>query len=129
MAKESGLIVNRLEDDQELQDAVLSLHHIYMFTFSNTRIVELIVSNNGNSFSIVRPDEGISKEGITKLFAKSIIGLLRTAIDSIIIIGFVIVTYGILGFYLEGFFGIPMSIIAIGVTTIIISLLLKIRYR
>ena len=44
-----GLKVKRLEDDQKLQDAILTLHHAYMQTFSNTTAAKIVENQNGQS--------------------------------------------------------------------------------
>lgn len=41
-AKEIGLDITDLESDQELQDAVLSVHHAFMVTFQNTTAIKII---------------------------------------------------------------------------------------
>lgn len=46
-AKSIGLKITNLEDDEKLQDAVLSIHHCYMHTFSNSNAVKIIESNTG----------------------------------------------------------------------------------
>lgn len=46
-AKEIGLKIINLEKDDKLQDAVLSIHHCYMHTFSNSNAVKIIESNTG----------------------------------------------------------------------------------
>ena len=46
-AREKGLIVQRLEDDQELQERVLSVFHATMVTFQVTPCVKLIENQNG----------------------------------------------------------------------------------
>lgn len=46
-AKEIGLKITNLEKDDKLQDAVLSIHHCYMHTFSNSSAVKIIESNTG----------------------------------------------------------------------------------
>ena len=46
-AKSIGLKIVNLEDDEKLQDAVLSIHHCYMHTFSNSNAVKIIESNTG----------------------------------------------------------------------------------
>lgn len=46
-AKEIGLKVIDLEEDSKLQDAVLSIHHCYMHTFSNSTAVKIIESQTG----------------------------------------------------------------------------------
>ena len=125
MAKESGLKVKRLEDDKELQDCVLSLHHVYMFTFSYTRIVELIESNNGNSFSMVKPKGTETSEAVKRSTTKFI----KTIIDAMIIIGLIILICGIVGYYSNGLFSKPIPLIVIGFTIIAVSLLIKIKYK
>lgn len=45
-AKEIGLNVVELENDDNLQDAVLSIHHCYMHTFQNTNAVKIIENQN-----------------------------------------------------------------------------------
>ena len=40
-AKELGLNIIALEDDEALQDAILSVHHCYMHTFQNTQAVKI----------------------------------------------------------------------------------------
>lgn len=46
-AKLIGLKIVDLEEDEKLQDAVLSIHHCYMHTFSNSNAVKIIESNTG----------------------------------------------------------------------------------
>lgn len=46
-AKELGLKITDLENDDEFQDAVLSIHHCYMHTFSNSNAVKIIENHNG----------------------------------------------------------------------------------
>jgi Periplasmic serine proteases (ClpP class) len=125
MARESGLKVTRLEDDKELQDCVLTLHHVYMFTFSNTRIAGLIESNNGNSFSMVRPEDPRTNEAIKKSTTK----FLKTVIEAMIIIGIVVFICGLFGCYSDGSFGEPNSLIAIGFAIIAVSALVRYKYR
>ena len=48
--KKMGLKVVELESDDELQDAVLSLHHACMLTFSETQALKIIENHNGASF-------------------------------------------------------------------------------
>jgi len=45
-----GLNIKALEDDQELQDKVLSVHHIYYHTLSSTAAFKIIENNNGMAF-------------------------------------------------------------------------------
>lgn len=46
-AREKGLLVNSLEDDQELQERVLSVFHAVMVTFQVTQCVKIIENHNG----------------------------------------------------------------------------------
>lgn len=48
--KEIGLKVTELESDDKLQDAVLSLHHACMLTFSDTSALKIIENHNGVAF-------------------------------------------------------------------------------
>lgn len=48
--KEAGLKIVELEDNQELQDAVLATHHAYMHTFLNSDAVKLIENNKGATY-------------------------------------------------------------------------------
>lgn len=47
---EIGLVVTRLEDDQELQDAILSVHHTYMHTIPTMRVAKIIENHKGVAF-------------------------------------------------------------------------------
>lgn len=44
-AREHGIVVNDLEDDDELQDAVLSVHHAVLISLANAPIAKLIENN------------------------------------------------------------------------------------
>lgn len=44
-----GLKIKRLEDDNELQDAVLTVHHCYMHTFANSQAVKITENQMGNA--------------------------------------------------------------------------------
>lgn len=46
-ARDKGLVVERLEDDQELQERVLSVFHAAMVTFQVTQCVKIIENHNG----------------------------------------------------------------------------------
>lgn len=48
--KSAGLIMTDLEDNQDLQDAVLTTHHAFMHTFSNTLCVKIIENQNGIAY-------------------------------------------------------------------------------
>lgn len=50
--KNLGLKVSNLEDDQTLQDAVLSLHHANVLTVTNTTAVKIIENHLGKSYII-----------------------------------------------------------------------------
>lgn len=45
-----GLTISSLEDDQVLQDAVLTTHHAFMHTFSHTAAVKVIENQNGVAY-------------------------------------------------------------------------------
>lgn len=47
--KKIGLNIVDLEEDQNLQDAVLSLHHAYIFTLDNTAAVKIIENQHGKA--------------------------------------------------------------------------------
>ncbi len=48
--KSIGLVIKDLESDQELQDKVLSVHHIYFHTLGTTPAFKIIENNLGNAF-------------------------------------------------------------------------------
>lgn len=48
--KSIGLKIYMLEDDRELQDAVLTLHHAYMITLKTTSAIKIIESQNNKSY-------------------------------------------------------------------------------
>lgn len=48
--KKLGLVIKSLEESQDLQDAVLSLHHSLMHTLSATPAVKIIENHNGQAF-------------------------------------------------------------------------------
>lgn len=49
-AKALGLKVVDVEDDNKLQDAVLSVHHATMITFEQTPMIKIIENQNGSSY-------------------------------------------------------------------------------
>jgi len=49
-AKELGLNIENLENDQELQDLVLSVFHATTHTFNGTTAVKIIENHNGKAF-------------------------------------------------------------------------------
>lgn len=52
--KKIGLKIQDLEADQDLQDAVLSLHHAYMLTTEHTKLVKIIENQNGKAFIVIQ---------------------------------------------------------------------------
>ena len=48
--KEAGLKIIDLEDNQNLQDAILTTHHAYMHTFLNSGAVKLVENNIGATY-------------------------------------------------------------------------------
>lgn len=48
--KAIGLKVERLEDDQKLQDLVLTVHHCFMHTLMNTPSLKIIENHKGTAF-------------------------------------------------------------------------------
>lgn len=53
LAEKKGLQVVRLEDDQRLQEAVLSVFHAAMLTFETTHCMKLIENHNGKGHFLV----------------------------------------------------------------------------
>ena len=53
--KNVGLNVFMLEDNNELRDKVLSVHHVYVITFDATPAVKIIENQNGKSFISTMP--------------------------------------------------------------------------
>jgi len=49
-AKEIGLIIDDLEEDQEFQDLILSVFHATTHTFNGTNAVKIIENHNGKAF-------------------------------------------------------------------------------
>jgi hypothetical protein len=45
--QEMGLKVEQLEDDNDLQDIVLTIHHAYMHTFSQTPAIKIVENHKG----------------------------------------------------------------------------------
>lgn len=46
-AKEAGLVITALEDDQELQELVVTLHHAYSHTLQQTSAAKIVENQNG----------------------------------------------------------------------------------
>ena len=53
--RDIGLKVNLLEDEPNLQDAVLSLHHACIHTLSRARVLKLIENHTGKTFLQMAP--------------------------------------------------------------------------
>ena len=51
--KNMGLIIKDLEEDNDLQDAVLSVHHAFMITLANTRVAKIIENHAGEVYARV----------------------------------------------------------------------------
>lgn len=68
--KEIGLKIFDLESDQELQDRVLSIHHIYFHTLSSTPAFKIIENQNGMAFILqaqqflMAPASGFQQAGL-----------------------------------------------------------------
>ncbi len=45
-----GLNITSLENDQNFQDAILTTHHAFMHTFSNTLCVKIIENHDGVAY-------------------------------------------------------------------------------
>jgi len=52
---EIGLVVRMMEDEQELQDAILTLHHACIHTLASTQALKLIENQHGVAFIQVAP--------------------------------------------------------------------------
>ncbi len=48
-ARDIGLKISSLEDDQVLQDLVLTIHHSFMHTFGSSTAAKIIENHNGSS--------------------------------------------------------------------------------
>ncbi len=57
--KEIGLVIKDLEEDDALQDAVLSVHHIFMHTLRSTNAVKIIQNDRDISFIINQDDKAV----------------------------------------------------------------------
>ena len=57
-----GLNVTRLEDNQELQDLVLSVHHAVRHTFNNTGTTKLIENHHGRAYLEMMGQVVVQKE-------------------------------------------------------------------
>ena len=54
-ALELGLKVVSLEDDDELQDLVLTVHHAYQHTLANSPVLKIVENNLGQAMIINAP--------------------------------------------------------------------------
>jgi hypothetical protein len=54
-AEEMGLKIERMENDNELQDLLLTVHHTYMHTFSNSLAYKIIENHLGQAVVEQRP--------------------------------------------------------------------------
>ncbi len=50
--KDMGLNINMMEDDQKLQDAIVDLHYVTMFSMQGLSSLKLIMNNVGNTYEI-----------------------------------------------------------------------------
>ena len=48
-AESMGLKIRRFEENQELQDTILTIHHAYMHTFANSASIRIIENHLGNA--------------------------------------------------------------------------------
>jgi len=48
--RQIGLKIDMMEDDDNLQDAILSVHHAYAITLNNTGVGKIIENQNGTAF-------------------------------------------------------------------------------
>jgi len=48
-AKELGIIIEDMEEDQELQDAILSVHHAAIATLAETNAFKIVENQLGNA--------------------------------------------------------------------------------
>lgn len=64
--KKLGLNVTTLEDDQELQDLVLSLHHCYMILLENIPITKYVENSIGGRFILKLPSPQLGQKGNVK---------------------------------------------------------------
>ncbi|MBF7074302.1 S49 family peptidase [Glaciecola sp. MH2013] len=54
-AKQCGLRIEDLEDDETLQDLVLTVHHCFMHTFANANAIKIIENQNGIAVVMNQP--------------------------------------------------------------------------
>lgn len=49
-ALDAGLVIEQMEENQDLQDAILSVHHSYMITFGAANVAKIVENNLGTSY-------------------------------------------------------------------------------
>lgn len=69
--KEIGLIICDLESDQDIQDKVLSVHHIYFHTLSSTPAFKIIENQNGQAFIQQAQQVLVQQQGLNHLGQES----------------------------------------------------------
>jgi membrane-bound ClpP family serine protease len=52
--KEMGLKIETMEDDQDLQEAILTLHHITMRTLTDTPAIKIVENHEGKAYILSR---------------------------------------------------------------------------
>ena len=52
--KEMGLRIETMEDDQDLQEAILTLHHITMRTLTDTPAMKIVENHEGKAYILSR---------------------------------------------------------------------------
>lgn len=70
-AREHGVVVHNLEEDDDFQDAVLSVHHAVMHTLASTPSVKMIENEAGRAYilsqqPVLLPVEGPPQQGPSK---------------------------------------------------------------
>lgn len=58
-AREHNVVVSDLEDDDDLQDAILSVHHATMHTMAGTPAAKLIENENGRAYFLMHLQQGL----------------------------------------------------------------------
>lgn len=58
-AEEMGLVIEKMEDNQEFQDLVLSVHHAFMITLDSTNISKMVENNIGASLASQTQPEAV----------------------------------------------------------------------
>jgi len=62
-ARKHGIVINDLEDDDELQDAVLSVHHATLLTMANLPVLKLIENHTERLWCITAAGQVILQTG------------------------------------------------------------------